>query len=68
MRENADGAWNLPAPATFVIDRDGTIVAGEARQTLQSAWSPPPSAPPYAPSAEIGAGPRRRSPSLRAHS
>ncbi len=28
-KENADGTWNLPATATFVIDREGTIVAGE---------------------------------------
>ncbi|MDP9386475.1 MAG: redoxin domain-containing protein [Actinomycetota bacterium] len=25
--QNADGSWNLPVPATFVIDRSGTIVA-----------------------------------------
>jgi peroxiredoxin len=25
--QNADGSWNLPVPATFVIDRGGTISA-----------------------------------------
>ena len=25
--QNADGSWNLPVPATFVIGTDGTIVA-----------------------------------------
>ncbi len=25
--QNADGSWNLPVPATFVIDRDGIIRA-----------------------------------------
>ena len=25
--QNADGSWNLPVPATFVIDRGGTIAA-----------------------------------------
>lgn len=24
---NADGSWNLPVPATFVLDRDGTVRA-----------------------------------------
>jgi peroxiredoxin len=27
VQENADGSWRLPAPGTFVIDRDGTVVA-----------------------------------------
>jgi peroxiredoxin len=26
-KANADGSWNLPVPATFVIDRDGTVRA-----------------------------------------
>ena len=26
-QHNADGSWNLPVPATFVVDRDGTIAA-----------------------------------------
>lgn len=26
-QQNADGSWNLPVPATFVIDREGTIRA-----------------------------------------
>ena len=26
-RENADGSWNLPVPATFVIDPSGTVRA-----------------------------------------
>lgn len=25
--QNADGSWNLPVPATFVVARDGTIAA-----------------------------------------
>lgn len=27
---NADGTWRLPAPGTYVIDRDGTVVAAYA--------------------------------------
>lgn len=27
---NADGTWRLPAPGTYVIDRDGTVVAAFA--------------------------------------
>jgi peroxiredoxin len=26
-RQNADGSWHLPVPATFVIDRDGVVRA-----------------------------------------
>lgn len=26
-RENADGSWRLPVPATFVLDRDGVVRA-----------------------------------------
>jgi peroxiredoxin len=54
---NADGTWRLPAPGTYVIDRDGTVVAayasprywtrmepGEVVETLRSlaAGSPAP--------------------------
>ena len=27
---NADGTWRLPAPGTYVIDRDGTVLAAYA--------------------------------------
>ncbi len=27
---NGDGSWELPLPAAFVIDRDGTVLYGEA--------------------------------------
>jgi peroxiredoxin len=27
--QNADGSWNLPVPATFVINRQGTVVSAD---------------------------------------
>ncbi len=29
-RYNGEGRWELPVPATYVVDRDGTVRAGQA--------------------------------------
>ncbi len=39
-QETADGSWSLPAPATFVIDRDATVVAGQVSANHRTRMEP----------------------------
>ena len=38
--QNADGSWNLPVPATFVINSEGRIAAAGVGATTERGWSP----------------------------
>jgi len=38
--QNADGSWNLPVPATFVISADGTIVTSEVEVDYRARIEP----------------------------
>ena len=39
-RQNADGSWNLPVPATFVIDQDGIVRATHVDPDYRSRMLP----------------------------
>lgn len=40
-QQNADGSWNLPVPATFVIDRSGIVRAGHVDPDYKERMSAP---------------------------
>jgi peroxiredoxin len=37
---NGDGSWELPIPATYIIDRDGTVLYAFASEDYTERWEP----------------------------